>query len=88
MTLSIRVHGRVQGIFFREGAKIEAERLGIKGFAKNDPDGTVYIEAEGEEKALKEFLDWCQHGSQGAEVGKVESDAIAPQNFKEFSVRY
>lgn len=88
MTLSIRVHGKVQGIFFRDSAKIEAERLGIKGFAKNNADGTVYIEAEGEEKTLKEFLDWCSKGPQGAEVQKVEHDAIPVQNFKNFLIRY
>jgi acylphosphatase len=88
MTLSIRVHGKVQGIFFREGAKTEAEKLGIKGFVKNDPDGTVYIEVEGEEGALKEFLGWCERGPQGAEVEKVESDAIASQNFADFQIRF
>ncbi len=88
MTLSIRVHGKVQGIFFREGAKTEAEKLGLKGFARNDADGTVYIEAEGEEKALKEFLAWVSHGPTGAKVEKVDSDSIPPQNFREFSIKY
>jgi acylphosphatase len=46
---NIRISGRVQGVFFRASTKAKAEELGISGFVQNEPDGSVYIEAEGEE---------------------------------------
>ena len=54
--LKISITGRVQGVFFRDSARMEANRLGVAGFARNEPDGSVYIEAEGEKDALDEFF--------------------------------
>lgn len=68
----IRVTGKVQGVFFRDTARQVATRLGLTGFARNEPDGSVYIEAEGDDAALREFLKWCPEGSQYAEVENVE----------------
>ncbi|MBI2039981.1 acylphosphatase [Candidatus Microgenomates bacterium] len=82
--LNIRVYGRVQGVFFRVTAKEEAEKLGIKGFAKNEPDGSLYIEAEGEEKELNKFLRWCHDGPQAAKVDKIEISQGQLKNFSEF----
>jgi len=85
--LNIKIHGRVQGVFFRHSAKQKAKELGIKGFAQNEPDDTVYIEAEGEEKNLKQFLDWCRRGPTFARVEKVESEFKSElQNFNEFVI--
>ncbi len=72
--LNVKISGRVQGVFFRYSAKRKAEKLDIMGFARNEPDGTVYIEAEGEEKTLKQFLAWCRKGPAFARVEKVESE--------------
>lgn len=83
----IRIYGRVQGVFFRHTSRREAERLGIVGFVRNEPDGSVYLEAEGEEKALQEFLGWCHRGPVLAKVDKVDfefSDRL--QNFRDFSI--
>jgi len=71
--LNIRVFGRVQGVFFRTSAKERADAFGIKGFVRNDPDDTVYIEAEGEEENLQKFLAWCKKGPEGAVVEKTET---------------
>ena len=60
--LNIRISGKVQGVFYRASAVKEAERLNIKGFARNEPDDSVYIEAEGDEDALESFLSWCAKG--------------------------
>ncbi len=85
--LNIKIHGRVQGVFFRHSAKQKAKELGIKGFAQNEPDGAVYIEAEGEEINLKQFLDWCRRGPTFARVEKVESEFKSElQNFNEFVI--
>jgi acylphosphatase len=69
--LKIRVTGKVQGVYFRDTARKEAENLGITGFARNEPDGTVFIEAEGSDEAVKKFLDWCHKGSREAMVEEV-----------------
>lgn len=68
----ITVGGKVQGVFFRQSAKEVAEQLNLTGFARNDPDGSVYIEIEGDPTALKEFINWCRQGPPIARVKKVE----------------
>ena len=84
--LNIKVYGKVQGIFFRATAKEQAETLGIKGFARNEPDGTVYIEAEGEEKNLDKFIKWCNIGPSMAGVEKVVVTEGQLKNFNDFKV--
>ncbi|MFB6307312.1 MAG: acylphosphatase, partial [Flavobacteriales bacterium] len=49
----IRVRGKVQGVFYRATMVENAMRWGIKGFVRNETDGSVYIEAEGDEEALE-----------------------------------
>lgn len=84
--INIKVYGRVQGIFYRVTAKEEAEKLGIKGFAKNEEDGSVYIEAEGEGENLDKFINWCQKGPPLAKVEKVEVTESPLKNFSGFKV--
>ena len=69
--LNITVKGKVQGVYFRENARLLANELNIKGFARNEPNKDVFIEAEGEEAPLQEFLKWCGTGSGQAEVKSV-----------------
>jgi len=57
--LNLKVLGRVQGVGFRYSALRAARSYGIKGFVRNEPDGSVYMEVEGEEMNLGLFLDWC-----------------------------
>ncbi len=83
--LNIKIYGAVQGVFFRTNAKKEAENLSIAGFVRNERDGTVYIEAEGEEKSLDEFLKWCRKGPDSAQVEKIEVETEPVKNFSEFS---
>ncbi len=80
----IKVFGRVQGVSFRDAASKEAERLGVSGFARNEPDGTVYIEAEGEDGSLEEFILWCWHGPPASGVERVEVSADKPAGFRSF----
>lgn len=79
--LNIKIYGRVQGVFFRISAKEKAESLGIVGFARNEPDGSVYIETEGQEDDLEEFIKWCQKGPEAAHVEKVETYKGPLKNF-------
>ncbi len=85
--LKIRIFGQVQGISFREAARRKAVGLGIKGLVRNEPDGSVYIEAEGLEDALEKLVNWCWEGTEMAKVIKVEIEEGDPKNFGDFQVR-
>ncbi|MHC2993171.1 acylphosphatase [Pontibacter sp. HJ8] len=75
--MSIRVHGRVQGVFFRASTQEKAEELGLTGFVQNEPDGTVYLEAEGGVEALNALEAWLHIGPRRAKVEKVEVEKKA-----------
>lgn len=87
--LTLKIFGDVQRVGFRYYAKLKAAELGLSGFIRNEPDGTVYIEAEGREEKLKGFLNWCRQGPRWARVDRAEfeySDKL--KNFKEFKIEY
>jgi acylphosphatase len=84
--VAIKVQGVVQGVFFRASTKEKADQLGIKGFVRNEPDGGVYIEAEGEEQALKQFIAWCEHGPPRAEVEQCDAQEGKLKEFSRFAV--
>jgi acylphosphatase len=67
------VHGRVQGVWFRDSTRREAERLGIAGHALNLPDGSVEVLACGSKDALAELENWLHQGPPLASVERVES---------------
>ena len=71
MRAHIRIRGIVQGVFFRESAKREALALGIRGWVRNVSDGSVEAAAEGEEKAVRQFIAWCHRGPKAARVEEV-----------------
>jgi acylphosphatase len=68
------ISGDVQMVGFRAFAERQAYLLGIQGFVRNLPDGTVEVEAEGEEPALKDFLESLR---QGPRAGRVDSVSIS-----------
>jgi acylphosphatase len=80
--LAIRVYGRVQGVFFRQFCLREAQNLQLSGFVRNDPDGTVFIEAEGKKADLDAFVSLCHHGPPTAYVKKVQ---VLPGKLKNYS---
>ncbi|MCR5887155.1 acylphosphatase [Hymenobacter sp. J193] len=84
---TLHVHGRVQGVFFRQSTQHEARRLGLSGYACNNPDGTVTIEAEGPAEALDALETWCHKGPPLARVDKVEATSGPIQGFDGFEVR-
>jgi acylphosphatase len=69
--LKMKIYGDVQGVGFRDAAYWTARKLYVAGFVMNEPDGTIYIDAEGEEKTLKELLAWCKKGPITAKVTRV-----------------
>ncbi len=81
---SIKVTGRVQGVSFRYSTREIARKINIKGFVKNQYDGSVYIEAEAEEINIEKFLAWCKRGPSFARVEDVkitENEVIGYKNF-------
>jgi acylphosphatase len=84
---NIKVSGRVQGVFFRASTKKEADALGIYGFVKNEPDGSVYIEAEGDENMLRDFATWCKHGPPSAAVQHCDVSEGALQHYRSFEIK-
>lgn len=84
--VNIRVTGKVQGVFFRESAKRVANDLGLAGFVQNQPDGSVYAEVEGEEEAVKRFIEWCKDGPERAEPGEVIVSRQPLSDFQGFEI--
>lgn len=72
----VRIHGHVQGVFFRESLKAEAKRLGITGWVRNRRDGTVEALVQGEEAPVSEILNWCHQGPPAAKVNKVYTSPV------------
>jgi acylphosphatase len=68
------VHGRVQGVWFRGSMQDEAERLGVAGWVRNRPDGTVEAELEGAREAVDALVAWAHRGPRGARVTDVRVD--------------
>ena len=86
--LSIQVSGRVQGVAFRHHTQKTAEKMGIKGYVKNMPDGSVYMEACGEESKMELFTDWCSKGPSLARVTNIHINDIPEFQADAFTVRY
>jgi acylphosphatase len=80
------VHGQVQGVFFRAECARMAERLGVRGFISNQPDGTVYAEFEGHSRDVEQLLAWCHAGPRQARVERVDATDIAPSGAAGFHV--
>ena len=84
----IVVSGRVQGVGFRYATITEARRLGLTGWARNAPDGSVEIVAEGERQAVEALVAWCQTGPPTARVRAVAQNEVARDRpLAEFGMR-
>ncbi|MBT3194279.1 MAG: acylphosphatase [Verrucomicrobia bacterium] len=82
-------HGRVQGVFFRDSAREEANHIGLTGWVRNRPDGTVELVAEGGIEGVEDFHRWCVHGPPYANVTSVDvSYSAATGEFEGFCVHF
>jgi acylphosphatase len=73
----LRIAGRVQGVWYRGSMQEEAERLGIEGWVRNRPDGTVEAEIEAERDTVEALIAWARRGPPGARVSEVAVEWIA-----------
>ena len=83
----LTIHGHVQGVGFRYFVMQKAENYGISGFVKNQLNGDVYVEAEGEPEQLELFIQTCKLGPSHAWVEKVDVQYCPVQGFNGFHVR-
>ena len=88
LRLRLQIRGRVQGVWFREATRIEAERLGVRGWVRNSPDGSVEAVAEGQPSAVRELERWCHEGPPSARVVEVVSNEEPPGTEKTFYVKH
>jgi acylphosphatase len=85
----IIISGKVQGVFFRKNTKQKAIEFNINGWVKNTPEDKVEIFAQGNEKNLNTFIDWCKQGPPKAIVENIEVvEKQTDNNLKEFSILY
>ncbi|MGN6848647.1 MAG: acylphosphatase [Sphingomicrobium sp.] len=84
----VRVTGRVQGVFFRAWTREQAERLGVFGWVRNCPDGSVEAHLEGPEQRVAELFELLKRGPSGARVDKVEIEDVELENHDWFAVRH
>jgi acylphosphatase len=86
--VTVRVTGRVQGVAFRWYAVQEAERLGVTGWVRNEPDGSVAAHVEGDEEAVDAMAEWCRHGPSYASVRNVSVTEAQPSGARRFDIRF
>lgn len=84
--IKIKITGKVQGVFFRVSTKAVANQMGVKGLVKNEKDGSVYVEAEGDETTLSMFLEWCNEGPDKSIVENVVVEDGEVKNYRNFEV--
>jgi acylphosphatase len=87
MRKRVVVHGRVQGVFFRDSARQRAQAAGVVGWVANRPDGTVEAVFEGEAEAVEALVGWMHDGPRGAQVERVEVTEEEPDRLRNFDVR-
>ena len=85
-TAHFLITGKVQGVFFREASRKVAEKLNIKGWIKNNPNGEVEALITGKEKEVDDFVNWCRVGPERAEVDEVKISKQQVLHFEKFEV--
>ncbi len=83
----VKVYGRVQGVGFRYFTVSKARLLGINGYVRNLPDGSVFVDCEGDEENLKIFIEYLRKGPNFAKVEKLEIKEKEPEGYFDFEVK-
>ena len=83
------IHGRVQGVFYRASTQEKAREIGVAGWVRNRPDGTVEAVVEGSPDAVTRLVEWCRKGPPHARVDEIDIRDETPQGMvPPFSARY
>jgi acylphosphatase len=86
--IRLTISGHVQGVCYRAATWEKAHALGITGWVKNCPDGSVEIHAEGAEEKLNELEKWCWDGPPASEVESVRREAVSLEGCESFDIRH
>jgi acylphosphatase len=88
--VTLKIQGIVQGVFYRDTAREQAENLGITGWVRNEADGSVTLVAQGEEAAIKKLIDWCYQGPPAAKVENIDIkwQKEITEEFPSFIIKY
>jgi acylphosphatase len=81
------IHGRVQGVFFRDSTREAAENEGVAGWATNRDDGAVEVVLEGLREAVESVVGYCRRGPASADVDSVDETDEAPEGLTGFEIR-
>ena len=81
------MHGRVQGVFFRDSCRREARAVGVHGWVRNEHDGTVHAWFEGRAAGVQHLVEWVHGGPPHAAVERVDVTAVEPAGLRRFEVR-
>ena len=84
---NVVVSGRVQGVFFRDSARREAQHHGVTGWVRNRRDGAVEAHFEGDSDAVAQVVLWCREGPRSADVDDLSVTEVEPEGFEGFEVR-
>jgi len=84
----LRIFGHVHGVSYRYYARQRATSLGLSGWVRNRPDGSVEAEAQGSEDAVNRFIGWAREGPSQAEVERVEVDRVPLQDGESFRITH
>lgn len=84
----LTITGRVQGVSFRYATQREAERHGVTGWVRNEPDGSVAVHAEGPADAVARLVEWCRQGPPGARVERVDVGEGSETGATGFRIRF
>jgi len=82
----VRIHGQVQGVFFRDTARRRAETHGVAGWARNCSDGSVEAVFEGEAEAVEQLVEFCRRGPSRARVDRIDVAEEPPEGLSGFRV--
>ncbi|MEX2597982.1 MAG: acylphosphatase [Salibacteraceae bacterium] len=86
--LNIQIFGLVQGVWFRKNTKQKADALAISGFVRNEKDGSVYLELEGDASMIDIMLEWCERGPELARVDKLKKSEGAFMGLNGFEIHH
>ncbi len=84
--ISLLITGKVQGVGYRYSVKLKAESMAIRGYVRNQLDGSVFVTVQGENTAVENFVKWCYKGPSAALVRGVEKIPGSIEDFSEFKI--
>jgi acylphosphatase len=87
-TIHIIIKGKVQGVFYRDTAKKQADKLDLTGWIRNTEDGNVEAMVSGDNIELDQFVQWCKLGSERSRVEDVNFDTIDNKKFTGFIIKH